>query len=172
MTPQGLNIRPLRPDDIPEIVAAFAALGWDKPAHLYERYAAEQDAGERDVPVAFVEGAFAGYLTIVWRSGYPPFRERDIPEIVDFNVLPHLRRRGIGSRLLDEAERRIAARSPVVGLGVGLYADYGAAQRLYVKRGYIPDGRGIVARGVTVSPGTTVVVDDDLALYFTKVLRP
>ena len=167
-----LAIRPLREDDIPAIVAACAALGWHKPATQYERYLAEQGRGERVVLVALVAGTFAGYLTIVWQSGYDPFRAAGVPEIVDFNVLPRLRRRGIGTSLLDEAERRIAERSAVAGIGVGMYADYGAAQRLYPKRGYLPDGRGLVSHGRPVSPGETVTVDDALALYFTKTLRP
>jgi hypothetical protein len=69
---------------------------------------------------------------------------------------------------MDAAEEVIAARSPAAGIGVGLYADYGAAQRLYVKRGYIPDGRGASWRDRPVLGGETVVADDDLALYFTK----
>ena len=166
-----LCIRLLMAGDIPAIAAAFAALGWHKPATQYERYVAEQRRGERVVPVAFQGGVFAGYVTIVWRSGYPPFQGPGIPEIVDFNVLPHRRQRGIGSQLLDEAERRIAERSPVAGIGVGLYADYGAAQRLYVQRGYVPDGRGLVSHGRHVAGGETVIVDDGLALYFTKSLR-
>lgn len=28
-------------------------------------------------------------------------------------------------------------------MGFGLYADLDAAQRLYIKRGYLPDGRGL-----------------------------
>jgi len=156
--------------DIEEIAAAFVALGWNKPVSQYVRYLREQREGQRVVLVARCGGQFAGYVTIVWRSHYPPFREAEIPEIVDFNVLPRWRRRGIGSRLLDLAEERIAVRSAVAGIGVGLFADYGAAQRLYVRRGYIPDGRGIVWHGQRVKPGATVVADDDLALYFTKTL--
>lgn len=132
-----LTIAPLVSADIAEIAAAFAALGSRKPASQYERYLAEQNRGERAALVARLDGAFAGYLTIVWASTYPPFREAGIPEIVDFNVLPPFRRRGIGGRLMDSAEARIAGRSPVAGIGVDLYADYGAAQRLYVKRGYV-----------------------------------
>jgi hypothetical protein len=30
-----------------------------------------------------------------------------------------------------------------VGLGVELCADYGPAQMLYIKKGYIPDGNGV-----------------------------
>jgi GNAT superfamily N-acetyltransferase len=166
----GCRIRLLREDDILAIAEAFAALGWDKPPARYERYLAEQRQGEREMLVAWDGDRFVGYVTVVWNSGYAPFRAAGIPEIADFNVLPHVRRQGIGSLLLDEAERRIAARSHVAGIGVGMTADYGAAQRLYVKRGYVPDGRGLVAGGHHVSWGDTVRVDDDLVLYCTKAV--
>lgn len=165
-----LSIQPLKAEDIQTIAAAFATLGWDKPATQYEGYLEEQRLGERVALVAWQGDEFVGYVTIVWASGYAPFRDAAIPEISDFNVLPHARRQGIGSRLMDEAERRIAERSPVVGIGVGLYADYGSAQRMYVKRGYIPDGRGITTYQRRVIPGDSVVVDDDLVLWFTKTL--
>lgn len=166
-----VSIRLLAAGDIPAITAAFSALGWHKPAVQYERYLAEQRRGKREILVSWQGTAFAGYVTVVWQSGYAPFRDAGIPEIVDLNVLPHLRRRGIGSRLLDEAERLIAERSPVAGIGVGLYADYGAAQRLYSKRGYVPDGRGLLYHGRHIRWGDRVVIDDGLILYFTKNLR-
>ena len=46
------------------------------------------------------------------------------------------------SRLLEIAEKEVATKGDIVGIGVGLYEDYGPAQRLYIKRGYIPDGKG------------------------------
>lgn len=165
-----LTILPLEPADITPIAAAFAELGWDKPASQYEKYLSEQETGQRVVLVAFLDGEFAGYVTIVWRSHYPAFAIQDIPEIVDFNVLPQFRRQGIGAALMDEAERQVAARSAVVGLGVGMTTDYGSAQRMYAKRGYIPDGRGLHSRGQPVQYGQSVPVDDDLVLYFTKSL--
>jgi GNAT superfamily N-acetyltransferase len=165
-----LHIRLLEAQDIPQIAAAFAALGWNKPAAQYERYLAEQETGQRPVLVAFVDAVFAGYVTVQWLSDYPPFQEANIPEIVDFNVLPHVRRRGIGSRLMDAAEQTVAQRSSVVGIRVGLYADYGSAQRMYVKRGYIPDGRGLFSHGHWVKGGESVMADDDLMLCFTKDL--
>jgi GNAT superfamily N-acetyltransferase len=166
-----LEITPLRPDDPPLIAAAFTAIGWDKPQAQYERYLDEQTADERPVRVARLDGAFAGYVTVVWETGYAPFREAGIPEIQDFNVLPPYRRRGIGTALMDAAEALIAERSAVAGIGVGLYPDYGPAQRLYVLRGYVPDGRGVAWNQVQVAPGQTVPVDDDLALYFTRAVR-
>lgn len=165
-----VDIRLLEARHVQPIAAAFAAIGWDKPASQYERYLTEQQRGDRVVLVAFLDGAFAGYLTIAWQSGYAPFREAGIPEIVDFNVLPRFRQRGIGSRLMDEAEQRIAERSPVAGIGVGMDPDYGAAQRLYVKRGYVPDGLGLSSNGRHVRWGETVRVDDGLNLHFTKDL--
>ena len=165
-----LVIRLLQPTDVPEITAAFQLLGWDKPARQYERYVNEQARKLRDVHVAFVDEKFAGYLTICWTSTYRPFREANIPEIVDFNVLPQFRRQHIGTALMDKAETEIAKVSASAGIGVGLTPDYGAAQRMYAQRGYLPDGRGIY-KGHHIQHGEQVTVDDDLALFFTKVLK-
>lgn len=162
-------IRPLGTADVPEVAAA---IGWpNKGAAQFERYLAEQEDGTRVTLFAFIDGAFAGYLNVLWTSWYLPFVAEHIPEINDFNVLPNFRRRGIGTALMDEAERVIATRSPVAGLGVGMTADYGDAMRLYVRRGYVPDGRGLTTHERPVVYGESVIVDDDLALYFTKRLR-
>ncbi len=163
-----LDITPLRPDDPTVFQAAFDAIGWNKPAAQYDAYLEEQAADIRPVLVARVEGDFAGYITVVWQTGYAPFREAGIPEIQDFNVLPQFRRQGIGSALMAAAEALIATRSKIAGIGVGLYPDYGPAQRLYVLRGYVPDGLGIAAEKVQVLAGQVVRVDDELALYFTR----
>jgi GNAT superfamily N-acetyltransferase len=165
---ESLTIRPLTEADCETIPAAFRAQGWDKPAAQYRGYLREAAAGKRAVLVAEVHGQFAGYATLVWESDYPPFRERNIPEIADLNVLRAFQRRGIASALMDAAESLAAARSLVVGIGVGLTADYGPAQRLYIRRGYIPDGRGACQRGFPVRHGQPVTVDDDLLLYLTR----
>jgi GNAT superfamily N-acetyltransferase len=170
-----ITIRELRPEDISEVAAAFAKLGWDKPASQYEGYLAEQEAGTRTLFFAFDSDnphQFIGYITIIWEAHYPPdFRARNIPEIADFNVLPDFRRRGIGTQLMDAAESCVAERADIVGIGVGMTPDYGAAQRLYVKRGYIPDGTGLHSPTGQVQHGESVVVDDGLILYFTKHLK-
>ena len=166
----SLSIRKLEAADCKMIADAFERIGWasHKPLSQYERYLTEQGDGDREVLLAFADGKFAGYLTIVWRPAYEPFLAEGIPEVQDFNVLPEFRRRKIGTALMDLAENEIALRSSVVGIGVGMYPDYGNAQRLYVKRGYIPDGRGLTYAGKVISPMETVVNDDDLVLYFTK----
>jgi GNAT superfamily N-acetyltransferase len=165
-----LTLKFLVATDSTEIADAFAKLGWNKPASQYEAYLKEQEAGERVTVVARWSGAFVGYVNVVWRSHYAPFAEASIPEIADFNVLPEWRKRGYGTALMDEAEEIIAERSPVAGIGVGMTADYGAAQRLYVKRGYVPDGRGLTYDGRVLEYGERTNNDDSLVLYFTKTL--
>jgi len=167
---RNLTIRPLEARDVASISAAFDTLGWNKPRSQYERYLSEQQRGDRAVFVAFVDDAFAGYVTVNWNPTYPPFRDDGIPEIQDFTVLPHFRRQGIGTRLMDQAERKVSQRSGVVGIGVGMSPDYGAAQRLYVLRGYVPDAQGLTRAGSPVRYGDEIVVNEALILYLTKPL--
>jgi GNAT superfamily N-acetyltransferase len=170
MKDNNFQIRLLNKTDIPPIAEAFSKLGWDKPESQYEQYLVEQENLERVILIATLEKVFIGYLTIVWESPYPHFWQEGIPEIVDFNVLPQYRKMGTGTRLMDAAEMRIGERSPMVGIGVGLTADYGAAQILYVSRGYIPDGRGLIKNGQSLEHGDIITIDDNLTLYFTKIL--
>lgn len=166
-----LEIRNLQKDHINTIVEAFQNLGWNKPASQYERYLDEQSNNLRLILVAFENGEFAGYLTIVWESKYPPFKEAQIPEINDFIVLPDFRRKKIGTLLMNKAEEIISQEYEIVGIGVGLDADYGAAQKLYVLRGYVPDGLGIVYQNRFPKYGEKLTLDDDLNLYLTKRLK-
>ena len=152
--------------------ASFDAhMGWTKPSGYFGAVLEQQALGAIILLVALAESAYLGHCKVVWRSAYPGFRDLGIPEIQDLNVRPDYRRRGIASALLDEAERRIAHRSEIAGIGCGLYAGYGAAQRLYIQRGYVPDGRGLHYRTNPAVAGETYRVDDDLVLYLVKMLR-
>ena len=168
---QNLAIRALRENDPPVIAAAFAQMGWNKHEAQYRQYLGEQSAGTRTCLVAIVDGQFAGYVTVNWRPSYPGFSEQNIPEIQDLNILRQFQKQGIASRLLDRAETEVARYSGIVGIGVGLHPGYNVAQRLYVRRGYIPDGRGVTYRDRYVDEGSQVMLDDDLVLHFTKQLR-
>ena len=168
------QIRPLAEEDIVAISEAFNQIGWNKPLSLFEGYLKEAGLSKRLIWVAYVRNEFAGYVTLKWQSCYPFFKEQNIPEIMDLNVLPSSRKMGIGSHLLEIAEKEAVTKSKVVGIGVGLYAGddggYGAAQRLYVKRGYIPDGKGVTYNYQNTIAGNSYPLDDALVLWFTKKL--
>ena len=170
---ESILIRRLLGGDCQTISDAFRRQDWNKPTGQFQNYFNQQKKGERDVFIAEVENQFAGYITILRQSEYPPFRKKYIPEINDFNVLIKFRRRGIGTALINAAETLIAEKYGTVGIGVGLTADYGAAQQLYVKRGYIPDGLGISQKGKILKYGDNITIDEDLTLWFTKkLIRP
>lgn len=145
-------------------------MGWTKPSGYFQDVCLMQDQGELVLLIATQDTHYRGHLIIVWQPYYRHFREQNIPEIQDLNVRPDSRRQGIATQLLDDAEKRMRGRSDKAGIGFGLYADYGAAQRLYIKRGYVPDGHGVFYNHVPVEPGQSVPVDDNLVLYLVKHL--
>ena len=154
-----LRLRPLEPSD---------STTFDDHSHCLE----EQASGRRWVCVAEWCGQVAGRVTLLWEARDSVLGAEGIPEIYDLEVFPQFRRRGIGSALLDAVEAHAATRSQTVGLKVGLHSGYGSAQRLYVRRGYLPDGSGVVIEGVTVPEGTTIRLDDHpiVTLRMTKSL--
>lgn len=172
MSHKLISIRNFTADDIPIIVDAFIQSKWaEKTAGTFERYLMEQQEKKRVVWLAYIGQKFAGYVTLVWNSQYTHFTKNNIPEIVDLNVLPNFRKVGIGSMLIQKAEDEAASQSDIVGIGVGLYSDYGAAQRLYVKRGFIPNAEGVTYKYSSTTPGQSYQLDDDLILWFTKELN-
>jgi GNAT superfamily N-acetyltransferase len=167
----SVEIKPLTASDISLIISAFSNSVWKTPELYFQKLLEKQENDEVTFLVAHSGDTAAGFLYINWRADYPPFAEQGIPEIRDLRVLVEFRRRGIAAALMDEAEKRIFKKSKYAGLGVGLYADYGPAQRMYVRRGYIPDGRGLMHKNKPVNPGHDVFVDDDLLLYLVKELK-
>lgn len=163
-------IRPLMEFDIPIMVEKFANANWLKSDDLFKKYWHEQENGERLIWLAFYQGEFAGYATLKWESSYKPFKDKGIPEIMDLNILPEYRRKGLGSHLLQIAEEAASKRSKIVGIGCGLYEGYGNAQKLYIESGYISDGNGITYKYSPVEYGQKVKLDDELILWFIKNL--
>ena len=81
------------------------------------------------------------------------------------------RRRGVATLLMDAAEQLARDRGiATLGITVGLFDEYGPAQRLYGRRGYIPDGRGACRGQRPLSKGMHVTMDDDLIIWLTKDL--
>jgi GNAT superfamily N-acetyltransferase len=165
------EIRELKRNDVGDIVATDDGMAWNGGFEKWNQRLAEHEAGKRIVLLAVEESNILAYGSLVWSSAYHPFCEHGIPEIQDLVVAQNRRRQGIGGRLIGALEDRARRQGrKQIGLGVGLYADYGAAQQLYVKLGYVPDGRGITSHIEPAVGGSSVKVDDDLVLWLVKLL--
>lgn len=167
-----LVIRDMEEADTALLSAAFNAQGWHSDASDYLPYLKDQADGKCIALTAVYRGDPAGSVYLYREAHGGPFKGSGIPEIHDFNVLKKYQRKGIGNRLMDTAEKLAAAFSDTVCLGVGLCDAYGTAQRMYVKRGYIPDGSGVWYQGKQcVQYETVCTIDDDLVLFLSKKLR-
>ena len=81
------------------------------------------------------------------------------------------RRRGIATLLMDAAEHLARDRGiATLGITVGLFDEYGPAQRMYGQRGYVPDGRGACRGQRPLSKDMQVSMDHDLIIWLTKDL--
>lgn len=167
----AIELRALHLEDLARIAAVEGGPAWNAAEPLWQGYLADQAAGRRAVRLAWEGARPVGYGTLVWESDYQPFRAAAVPEINNLVVAAPARGRGIGTMLIRAFEDLArAAGQADIGLGVGLYADYGPAQRLYAGLGYRPDGNGITWREQPVVPGDSVPVDDDLVLWLIKRL--
>ncbi|MBR6185276.1 MAG: GNAT family N-acetyltransferase [Clostridia bacterium] len=165
-------IRDMVPSDAPVFAAEEIAQGWHASEEKYHQHLRDRAEGRCVSLTAEYRGSPAGYIHIYLQPAEGPFLSSGWPEINDFGVLQKYQRRGVGSKLMDAAEKIAAGRADTVCLSVGLHNGYGSAQRMYVKRGYIPDGSGVWYKGKPCTPYDTVYTnDDDLVLYLSKDLR-
>ena len=165
-------IRDLERDDIDIFVAEENKQeGWESTPEKLQNRLTDVSEGKAITLCAEYNGQPAGYVSVYHDSTWGAFGGMGYPEIVDFAVLEKFRRRGIGSMLMDTAEEIAKRYSDTVYLGVGLHSGYGSAQRMYVKRGYMPDGSGVWFNDKVCEPHAECVNNDDLVLYFSKNLR-
>ena len=167
MNLQELTIRDAQVADIP----ALAALGNPNPDGYFARCFEEQTAGKRFILVAELAGQMAGYVFLNMNPRYQMFRRLGIPEIQDLYVTSVARRQGVGEALVRFCEERARAQGASdMGIAVGLHAGFGAAQRLYARLGYVPDGAGVMYDREAVHIGDMRIIDDDLTLMLVKAL--
>ena len=167
-----LVIRDMEEADGPVFVEELTAQGWHPDIEDFRARMKDRTEGKAVALTAVYRGQPAGYVYLYLTVREGPFKGKGWPMIVDFNVLKKDQRKGIGGRLMDAAERIAERYADTVCLGVGVCDSYGSAQRLYVKRGYIPDGSGVWYRGrQCVQYETVCTVDDDLVLFLYRKLR-
>ena len=136
--------------------------------HQYE----SQAEGDRVIFVVFVGEALRAYCILNWQPKYAFFKSMGYPEIQDLNVHKDFRGQGIASALIQHCENFVLEKGlEHMGIGVGLSASYGSAQKLYIKLGYVPDGHGVTYDRKTLTHGEFRPVDDDLCLMMVKDLQ-
>ena len=165
-----LLIRDMTDTDVAARVADDTAHGWETSDERHRERLIDAAAGRSIALTADYQGQPAGFLSIYFPARIYVYAERGIPELVDFGVFDKFWRHGIGSALMDIAEGIVGERTDRVCLGVGLHSGYGAAQSLYVRRGYIPDGTGVWYQDKVCEPYGECRNDDDLILYMVKEL--
>jgi len=166
-------IREMKVCDVEALIKTFC-FPWstmEKTLEKWTGYSTQHQKNIRTVYLLEKQGQIIGYASLLRVSEYPDFKSSGIPEINDLWVSQAWRNKGFGKMSvlhLEEIARMEGYKQ--IGLGVGLYKDYGAAQILYFKLGYLPDGKGITHQGVHVVTGKHYPVDDDLILWLCKPL--
>ena len=149
-----LIIRNMEEADARILTDEEIAQGWHADIFKYLTRLQDQSAGKCVSLTAVYQGQLAGYVSvyITGLSGY--------------------QRKGIGGRLMDTAEEIAGKYADTVWLGVGLHSGYGSAQRIYVKRGYIPDGTGVWYQNKPCAQYETEIANDDnLVLFLSKKFK-
>ncbi len=165
-----VTIRNMEPEDAQAITDAEIEQGWHASVEKYQIRLEDQRTGKAIALVAEYSGRPVGYINIYPDGTGGAFGGKGYPKIVDFGVLEKYQKRGIGTALMDVAEEIAATYADIVYLGVGIHSGYGSAQRMYVKRGYIPDGSGVWYQDKICGQYDACMNDDDLVLYLSKKL--
>lgn len=168
---ERLVVRDMRMDDALSLFEAEKALGYGDETNRFPGRVQDAADGKCVALAAVVDGVPAGYVCVYWNPDHGLFAGTGVPELHDFGVLSTHRRLGAGTRLMEAAEKVAAERCDRVWLAVGLHHWYGPAQRLYGKRGFIPDGSGVWYGDRVAEAYAPVSNDDDLNLYLVKELR-
>lgn len=166
-------VHTLEKEDIKALIHNFC-FPWSSllaTTEKWTRYYDEHQMQHRTVFVMKKAKKIIGYASLLHVSKYPNFKNAGIPEINDVWVAQDWRNKGFGKMLIQQIEQFARNKGyPQIGIGVGLYADYGAAQKLYYKLGYAPDGCGVTYNYLETSPGQSYPLDDELILWMIKSL--
>lgn len=163
-------IRTIEKPDAQIICEEEIAQGWNQTVDKYLKRIDDHNKGKCIALVAEYQGKVAGYVNVYPDCKTGAFGNMGLPQIMDFGVLEKYRCKGIGTKLMDIAENIAKEFADTVYLGVGLHSGYGSAQRMYVKRGYIPDGSGVWYEDSVCRPYANCRNNDELVLYFSKKL--
>lgn len=169
--PENLIMHKVTKADIPRLDFIVAGMGKTKALGYFGRQLDYQAKGHREVYLITVDGVDAGYCILNWDPKYGFFRKMGVPEIQDINVTQQFRRQGVATAMIEYCEDLAREKDKAyMGIGVSVSSDFGPAQRLYTKLGYIPDGHGVTYDRQNTSSGDFKPIDDQLCLMMVKAL--
>ncbi len=131
-----------------------------------------QKRGELAYFVAWGGDRPAGHVVLVWAGTLDqPMASRlaGCPNIEDLLVIPDLRRRGLGSALMEAAEG-LAMRYGYRRIGLGVALDNHVARTLYERRGYEDSGFGEYAHDSCVYSEGRYQIRTEICIYLIKEL--
>lgn len=170
-----IAIRLMQANDICNIsIAEDDSSGSSKD--YFEQQLNWQKDGESFALLAFFDGQIAGCVFLFQKCRWGGLRNLGLPSIVDLYVMERYRKSGVGTALLYVAEDMAAQYNDKIYLNVPINSAHGAAQKLYMKRGYVPDGSGLYhdpdGNGhCEVCPVNAMCMNDDnLTLCLVKAL--
>lgn len=164
-------VRTMEERDVQELVQGEIAQGWQATDDKYLLRLKDQREEKCIALIVECGHSAVDYVSVYFNQLAGPFVDSGYPEIVDLGVLEKYRKLGVGSLLMDTAEKIAFEISDGICIGVGLHSGYGSAQRMYVKRGYIPDGSSVWYRDAVCEQYAECCNDDDLVLYFSKQIN-
>jgi len=160
------TIKKATTEDIPALNALYDHIG-QKDAGYFEALFVK----ECIILIAEHGNKAVGFGVLNFEPKYALYKRLNIPEIQDLNVIPEMRQQGIATALIEEFEQIAKGKGAEhIGISVALTKDFGPAQRLYVKLGFIPDGNGVTCDRQAIQAHQPYVVDDDLCLMMVKDL--
>ena len=164
-----IKICVMREEDIPPICKAENDESENQISYL-KRQIANQEKQECSALLALYDDEPAGYVFVYYRCRWGGLANCELPGVVDLFVFEKYRRKKIATLLMDIAERIAKEFSDKVYLDVCLNSEYGAAQRFYIMRGYVPDGKGLYYQEKVCEVNAVCKNDDELTLCLVKEL--
>ena len=165
----NIVVRIMDYDDIPLICKADKDESESNIIYLKNQLD-NQKKQECSALLALYNGEIAGYVFLYYKCRWGGLANCDLPCVIDLIVFEKYRKNRIATALMDTAEIIAKNYSNKVYLDVCLNSEYGPAQRLYIKRGYVPDGKGVYYEEKVCETNAICKNDDELTLCLVKEL--
>jgi GNAT superfamily N-acetyltransferase len=171
---QDIEVRPLREAEVELLDRMNRGWARGRPLALHVERLARQQSGDAIYLFAWHNERPVGHVLLVLAGpSKEPMRSalRNCSHISDLFVVPDCWSRGIGTRLMDEAES-LAAQHGSIQAGLDVAIDNDRAIALYERRGYVDLGFGERAVSWTyVDADGQVQVQNDVLVYLVKLLE-